>query len=277
MTSRFVSGGIIAGDRDGSNPDAKGNSAEVTTNTTTTPTAPGGGVNANAKEWEAVQRDLDEERRRRVEARKRDVEGGGEKSLYEILQANKAAKQAAFEEANRIRNQFRALDDDEIEFLHGISDEKRAEEERLRRETEEGLASFRKAQKASGGGDDAAAASAHTEASGDGVVEEWSAAAGSRKRKRDRDRAGLKGVKRRTSVPEEEKKDERVAREMSEAVSDNQTTAASHAQPGSAAAANASTAVAPSTHSASAVTSAKSKPKPPLGLVDYGSDEDEDD
>ncbi|KAI0505468.1 N-terminal domain of NEFA-interacting nuclear protein NIP30-domain-containing protein [Xylaria bambusicola] len=280
MTSRFVSGGIIAGDGDSSTPDAKGNSAEVTTNTTTIITTSGGGVNANAnpnaKEWEAVQRDLDEERRRRAEARKRDVEGGGEKSLYEILQANKAAKQAAFEEANRIRNQFRALDDDEIEFLHGVSDEKRAEEERLRRETEEGLANFRKAQKLSGGGggggDDAVSADA--EANGDGVVEEWSAAAaaaGSRKRKRDRDRAGLKGVKRRTSVPEEEKKDESVAREMNEVASDNQPTSASHAQPGSAAAAKAST------QSASAVTSAMSKPKPPLGLVDYGSDEEDED
>src|SRR3569833_608756 len=31
-----------------------------------------------------------------------------------------AAKQAAFEEANKIKNQFRALDDDEIEFLDGV-------------------------------------------------------------------------------------------------------------------------------------------------------------
>lgn len=42
-------------------------------------------------EWEAVQKVLDEERRRRAEARKLAVEGGtgGERSLYDILQANK--------------------------------------------------------------------------------------------------------------------------------------------------------------------------------------------
>ncbi|EGO59663.1 hypothetical protein NEUTE1DRAFT_33905, partial [Neurospora tetrasperma FGSC 2508] len=48
-----------------------------------------------------------------------------QKSLYEVLQANKAAKQAAFEEANKIKNQFRALDDDEIEFLEGVAERKR--------------------------------------------------------------------------------------------------------------------------------------------------------
>lgn len=42
-------------------------------------------------EWEAVQKDLEEERRQRAEARKLAVEGGegGERSLYDILQANK--------------------------------------------------------------------------------------------------------------------------------------------------------------------------------------------
>lgn len=39
-------------------------------------------------EWEAVQKELDAERRRREETRKRQVEGG-EQSLYDILQANK--------------------------------------------------------------------------------------------------------------------------------------------------------------------------------------------
>ncbi|KAH8886899.1 hypothetical protein GQ53DRAFT_693728, partial [Thozetella sp. PMI_491] len=43
-----------------------------------------------------------------------------EKSLFEVLQANKEAKQAAFEEANKFKHQFRALDDDEIDFLDGV-------------------------------------------------------------------------------------------------------------------------------------------------------------
>ncbi|KXH35238.1 hypothetical protein CSIM01_11192 [Colletotrichum simmondsii] len=96
-------------------------------------------------EWDLVQKELDAERKRREEARVKSVEGG-EKSLYDVLQANKAAKQAAFEEANKIRNQFRALDDDEIGFLDEVREAKRAEEERVRRETEEGLVAFRRAQ-----------------------------------------------------------------------------------------------------------------------------------
>ncbi|KAG5931411.1 hypothetical protein E4U53_001780 [Claviceps sorghi] len=88
--SRFVSGGTIPGE------------------------APEGakGVGDTSTEWAAVQRELEEARRARAAAG-----ATRERSLYEVLEANKAAKQAAFEEQNKIRNQFRALDDDEIEFL----------------------------------------------------------------------------------------------------------------------------------------------------------------
>ncbi|KAK2016806.1 hypothetical protein LZ32DRAFT_644921 [Colletotrichum eremochloae] len=159
----------------------------------------------NAK-WEIVQRELEAERKRREEARLKSVEGG-ERSLYDVLQANKAAKQAAFEEANKIRNQFRALDDDEIEFLDEMREAKRAEEERVRRETEEGLAAFRRAQgqqgqKRSGDGDgdddDAPEGGAAVGVGvsgarddGAGAEEEW--AVGPRKR-RKRERGGF-GVK----------------------------------------------------------------------------------
>ncbi|GAW16632.1 hypothetical protein ANO14919_060660 [Xylariales sp. No.14919] len=268
MTSRFVSGGTIAGD-DGVTEDRGGAGSAAGTGKE----AP----SATAVEWEAVQKDLDEERRRRAEARKRDAEAGagGERSLYEILQANKAAKQAAFEEQNRIRNQFRALDDDEVDFLHGVYDEAQAEEQRVRRETEEGLANFRKAQK---GGDIAGAGNAD----GDGVVEEWGAASG-RKRKREKEKAALKGVKRRTSMLEEDKKDERkdgVVSASENAVSDRVSSSSSGTRakltptkPGLVAAKEAP--VAAPTQAAAATST--SKPKPVLGLVDYGSDEDDDD
>ncbi|KAK6227502.1 hypothetical protein QIS74_01057 [Colletotrichum tabaci] len=167
-------------------------------------------------EWEIVQRELEAERKRREEARLKSVEGG-ERSLYDVLQANKAAKQAAFEEANKIKNQFRALDDDEIDFLDEVRAAKRAEEERVRRETEEGLAAFRRAQgggvnlKRPGGGDvgdgdggqggtgasavAAAAVDAGAGGEGDGVggEEEW--AVGPRKRRRRERERGF-GVKR---------------------------------------------------------------------------------
>lgn len=46
-----------------------------------------------------------------------------------------------------MRNQFRALDDDEIDFLDEVRERKRVEEERARRELEEGLRAFREARK----------------------------------------------------------------------------------------------------------------------------------
>ncbi|KAI8215981.1 hypothetical protein K4K54_000378 [Colletotrichum sp. SAR 10_86] len=139
--SRFVSAGAINAETGEAVAVAEGESKAVTS---TTGSGDSGQTKKNA-EWEAVQKELDAERKRREEARVKAVEGG-ERSLYDVLQANKAAKQAAFEEANKIKNQFRPLDDDEIEFLDEVREAKRAEEERVRRETEEGLAAFRRAQ-----------------------------------------------------------------------------------------------------------------------------------
>ncbi|KAI0904827.1 hypothetical protein F4823DRAFT_170429 [Ustulina deusta] len=360
MTSRFVSGGIIAGDEDSAKEDTGRRSHDDGGQKGTGVGAERG--TAASVEWEAVQKDLEEERRWRAEARKRDVEGDGEKSLYEILQANKgicsmvfsfrsspfsvccailsivvvvawihaslyfrgcwiglhsilrllnnmsrppansgrhlprpatAAKQAAFEEQNRIRNQFRALDDDEIEFLHGVSDERRAEEERVRRETEEGLASFRKAQQAVGGsGADDTTGVGNADRDGDVVAEEWGAAAG-RKRKREREKAGLKGVRRKTSITEGDKKDERngagkaagkfegkddlvssAERVGNDEVKRSDTKFALTSTESEPVAVK-GVSTSPSTQAPS-VTST-SNPKPSLGLVDYGSDEDDDD
>ncbi|KAI0448897.1 N-terminal domain of NEFA-interacting nuclear protein NIP30-domain-containing protein [Xylaria acuta] len=265
MTSRFVSGGTIAGD---DTSEDKGGRTETGGNGR----GERSGGNKNATEWEAVQKDLDEERRRREEARRANVEGGGgERSLYEVLQANKAAKQAAFEEQNRIRNQFRALDDDEIEFLHGVSDERRAEEERVRRETEEGLAGFRKKQRATtaGGSEDAG-----VEGEGEGGNEEWgNAAAAGRKRKRDREKEKgvLKGVKRRTSTGTKEKEEGkgRVDAFPRSAGDDRLDPTSTES------AAHKDAAVVPIPVQTANATQ-KPKPKPALGLVDYGSDDDDD-
>ncbi|KAK1967304.1 hypothetical protein LY78DRAFT_692126 [Colletotrichum sublineola] len=197
--SRFVSAGAI---------NAKTGEAVVVEETKNGNGAAAAAVEPKKNaEWEIVQRELEAERKRREEARLKSVEGG-ERSLYDVLQANKAAKQAAFEEANKIRNQFRALDDDEIEFLDEVREAKRAEEERVRRETEEGLAAFRRAQgqqgqKRSGDGDgddddDAPEGGAAVGVGvsgarddGAGAEEEW--AVGPRKR-RKRERGGF-GVK----------------------------------------------------------------------------------
>ncbi|KAI1302472.1 N-terminal domain of NEFA-interacting nuclear protein NIP30-domain-containing protein [Xylaria venustula] len=298
MTSRFVSGGVIAGHEDDTNTNSTDEGASRKTETSTSTlvgdrrSRNGAGNTASSVEWETVQRDLEEDRRRRAEARKRDVEGGGEKSLYDILQANKAAKQAAFEEQNRIRNQFRALDDDEIDFLHGVDDGKRAEEERVRRETEEGLASFRRAQMQAVGSGDADAGGADSGAVGAGTGNEpegWGTnPARKRKREKEREKGGFKGLKRRSSLVEEERggsrdeerkgEDERGTEMHTKGIPvSTSTSTGAGSGPGSVSVLAKEVSMASSGQAAGASKPAPaSKPKASLGLVDYGSDEDDD-
>lgn len=67
------------------------------------------------------------------------------RSLAEKLAANRAAKQEEWEERNKLGNQFRALEEDEVLFLDSIM-EKQREEERLRKEMDgEELKHFREA------------------------------------------------------------------------------------------------------------------------------------
>lgn len=84
-----------------------------------------------------------------------------------------------------MRNQFRALDDDEVDFLDEVREKERAEEMRVRRETEEGLKAFRERQKT---GDVASP-------EGEVGAEEWGTG---RKRKRAKGKE-VKGVRRRVS------------------------------------------------------------------------------
>ncbi len=57
-----------------------------------------------------------------------------------------AAKQEAFEESIRLKNQFRNLDEDEIEFLDSVLESTRAKEDALKKETAEQLNFFRRQQ-----------------------------------------------------------------------------------------------------------------------------------
>lgn len=138
MSSRFVSAGAIDAATGAATSPAAADAAAAAT------AASNSDSNRKAQEWLEVEKQLEAARvGRQKAAAGADASGSGERSLYEVLQANKAAKQAAFEEANRLRNQFRALDDDEIDFLDGVRARARAEEERVRRETEERLRAFR--------------------------------------------------------------------------------------------------------------------------------------
>ncbi|KAL3458774.1 N-terminal domain of NEFA-interacting nuclear protein NIP30-domain-containing protein [Aspergillus heterothallicus] len=90
-------------------------------------------------EWRRVQQELEEERRRKAELGKQDG-----KSLFEVLQQNKMAKQEAFEEKIKLKNQFRALDEDEVDFLDSIMESTRAQEATVKKETAEQLELFRR-------------------------------------------------------------------------------------------------------------------------------------
>lgn len=70
------------------------------------------------------------------------------RSLYEKLQEQKAAKEEAINEANKFSNLIRRLDNDEIDFLAGVHEQKEAEEARRRTERLEAIEDFRKAQAA---------------------------------------------------------------------------------------------------------------------------------
>ncbi|RCI07902.1 hypothetical protein L249_5783 [Ophiocordyceps polyrhachis-furcata BCC 54312] len=190
MASGFVSGGTIG---------EKAAAAAAAADEADQQRPPLTAAGSHKAEWEVVQQELAAERKRREEARLK-AASGEEKTLYDILQANKAAKQAAFEEKFRLKNQFRALDDDEAEFLDEIREREREEEERVRRETEERVRAFRRARQNSGGGDedvddeetkdDDGEGKKKAEAEGEGELDgaEWTVAPVGRKRKR-----GLKG------------------------------------------------------------------------------------
>nr|CDP31392.1 Putative NEFA-interacting nuclear protein NIP30 [Podospora anserina S mat+] len=134
MSSRFVSAGSI----DATTGEATTEHAGPSDSQQQQPPP----VSQKSKEWAEVTQQLESDRQRRILQAKQAQEGG-EKSLYEVLQANKAAKQAEFEEKSKLKNQFRALDEDEIDFLDEVERRRREEEERRRREEEEGLRAFR--------------------------------------------------------------------------------------------------------------------------------------
>lgn len=53
------------------------------------------------------------------------------------------AKQEAFEEKIKLKNQFRSLDEDEVEFLDSVLESTRAQEAAVKKETAEQLEAFR--------------------------------------------------------------------------------------------------------------------------------------
>ncbi|KAF2003311.1 hypothetical protein P154DRAFT_103292 [Amniculicola lignicola CBS 123094] len=138
------------------------------------------------EEWQAAQREIEEKRQQKAQ------EGMGHdgKSLFDVLQENKAAKQSAFEEAARLKNQYRALDDDEAEYLDGILESTRQKEAVVKKETLEQLDLFRK-QREEAEKKAREEQSAETGSTPDEAL--WKASA--RKRKKGPDTGLLRGIK----------------------------------------------------------------------------------
>ncbi|KAF2748128.1 hypothetical protein M011DRAFT_525802 [Sporormia fimetaria CBS 119925] len=234
---------------------------------------------SNDDAWRAAQRELAEARARREEAASSQHEG---KSLYEVLQANKAAKDDAFAEATRLANQYRALDDDEAEFLANLREENRKKEEAVKRETQSELERFR-LQK-----EEAERKAREEEANSVTLGDEdvvagvtWTVPAG---RKRKREKGGveiLKGVKvRRASEGTEGKGGERKSMDAPAMRADaGEGLKKSHAPAtglslASRAAGNSSTGK-PSEASKPEPTPPKAAPAPSLLNVGYGSSDDD--
>ncbi|CAK7267373.1 hypothetical protein SEPCBS57363_002559 [Sporothrix epigloea] len=212
--------------------------------------------NARQEEWAVVEKQLEAERQRRTEARlaaQTAGAGGGETSLYDALQANKAAKQAEFEEQHKLKNQFRPLDEDEVDFLDGLEADARAAEARVKAETAADLDAFRAAQgrghggRGGGQGQDDDKPDDGTELVGDTA---WGLA---RKRKRRTDRTTHPKMKRKGSAAE--KQDSSNKDEKTEKTKKTEKPPPKEATP-----------------QARPTTAAK----PALGLADYGSDDSED-
>jgi hypothetical protein len=109
------------------------------------------------------------------------------------------AKQEQFEEKIRLKNQFRALDEDEIDFLDSVLESTRAQEEAVKKDTADQLEVFRKqreeAEKVMLGSTSSDVTPAPAE------EEDWAIPA--RKRRRDKGKDALiPGKKRKASLTE---------------------------------------------------------------------------
>lgn len=67
------------------------------------------------------------------------------RSLFEKLQANKDAKQEAWEDKHKLANQFRGIDESESQFLAEVARERKLEQRRKELETQKELDDFRRA------------------------------------------------------------------------------------------------------------------------------------
>ncbi|KAI5256690.1 hypothetical protein E4T42_01499 [Aureobasidium subglaciale] len=219
-------------------------------------------------EWLKAQEQIEAARRKKEDESRQH----GGKSLYEVLQANKA----------KLKNQFRSLDQDEVEFLDTVMETTRAKEDAVRKETAEQLEAFRRQQEDT----EKASREAAPEASNQSESDTW--AFNARKRKRNREKEAIAGIKLRKSSSSMAQMTED-AGATSGAVSDDKKQ--SPPSPGPAPASQSASAkpvqppvaamdevVSDQVNKAPATVRASASPKPAaaLGLAAYSSDDDDD-
>ncbi|KAJ5740776.1 hypothetical protein N7493_000648 [Penicillium malachiteum] len=215
-------------------------------------------------EWLKAQQELEEERRRKAEIGKQN-DG---KSLFEVLQQNKMAKQDQFEEKMRLKNQFRSLDEDEVEFLDSVLESTRAQEAAVKKDTADQLEAFRRqreeAEKSALGPTSSEVTPAEEE--------EWTIPA--RKRRREKKDLLLPGKRRKSSGAEAispEKSTEKPDQGTEPAKAEIALKPISNTENAKAPAVSAKPASAGPDASKAAE---KPAAKPAMGLVGYGSDSD---
>jgi hypothetical protein len=184
------------------------------------------------------------------------------------------AKQEQFEEKMRLKNQFRALDEDEVDFLDSVLESTRAQEEAVKKDTADQLEVFRKqreeAEKAMLGSTTSEVTPAPAE------EEDWAIPARKRRRDKGKDLL-LPGKKRKASTGEEN------VTPKTEGVTTKSETTSVKDTPSTKTAGNAvksaSATQAQSSIPAKTTTETKQPGKPApvaLGLVGYGSDSESD-
>ena len=109
-----------------------------------------------------------------------------------------AAKEEAFQESIKLKNQFRNLDEDEVEFLDSVLESTRKKEEEVKKETSEQLDLFRRQQEEKDkellqGGEEVDG-KAGSPTAGESQSS-WALNARKRKRAKENDKAGLQGLK----------------------------------------------------------------------------------
>ena len=109
------------------------------------------------------------------------------------------AKQEAFEEKIRLKNQFRSLDEDEVEFLDSLLESTRAQEANIQKETAEQLEVFRQQREQA---ERILLEGSATENGLPAEEEDWKIPARKRRREKSNKELLLPGKKRQVSVKE---------------------------------------------------------------------------